>query len=289
MIPRIAICLLLLLKVVSFTCAEEIRFAASDLLSDFIRSEIEAFSQASDLTIDMDGVGSLPALDQLRTDEIDLAIVADPDGSIVKNQNYVVFPYAYAISVVVVNVNNPMNELSLQQLGGIYGENEEFKYINWGDLGLTVWNSRAIKPMAAQIQESISLELFKHVVFNGRGMKTSVALAKPEEVQKLIQEDVAAIGLLSHVPKSAGMKTIMVSQRRDAPAYGPSTDNVHYGDYPIRLPFYVVYRERDEARLRDLLVKLYSDEVDVKLKANGLVALPESVRRKILVDFELRK
>jgi DNA-binding transcriptional LysR family regulator len=59
--------------------AEEIRIAASDLLADYIKAPLKAYAAENDSTFVVDSIGSLPALDRLRSDEIDLAIIAVPD------------------------------------------------------------------------------------------------------------------------------------------------------------------------------------------------------------------
>ena len=85
------------------------------------------------------------------------------------------FPFAYDVAVIAVNESNPINDISLASLGGIFGSNEEFNYNSWGDLGLSGWGSRSIKALAGQNDESISLELFKFSVLRGGQMKTTVA------------------------------------------------------------------------------------------------------------------
>jgi hypothetical protein len=62
---------------------------------------------------------------------------------------------------------------------------------------------------------------------------------------------------------------------------------VHYGDYPIRLAFYIVYNLRDDARLRSTIRELLNDEVATSLRTNDLIALPETVRLKFLIDLDL--
>jgi hypothetical protein len=81
----------------------------------------------------------------------------------------------------------------------------------------------------------------------------------------------------------------MVSSGSDiyTPAFGPTDDNVHYGDYPIRLAFYIVYNLRDDAKLRPVIRELLDDEVAASLRANDLIALPDTVRRKFLIELDL--
>ena len=278
---------LLPLTLIASAQAEEIRIAASDLLADYIQAPLEAYGEENDTTFVVDSIGSLPALDRLRSDEIDLAIIAVPESTEVPRDEFSIYPFAYDAAVVVVNDSNPIDEISLSCLGGIFGASEEFNFNTWGDLGLSGWGSRNIKALAGTSEESIALELFKFSVFKGGAMKPSVAMVKDAEIEDLLRSDAASIAILSRMPENSNIKVLMVSDGADAPAFGPSDDNVHYGDYPIRLAFYIVYNKRDAAKLRKVIRELLDDEVAASLRENDLLALPDTVRRKLLIDLDL--
>ena len=281
--------LLLPLILIATAQAEEIRIAASDLLADYIKVPLKAYAAENDSTFVVDSIGSLPALDRLRSDEIDLAIIAVPDGDEVPRDEFSVYPFAYAAAVIVVNDSNPINEISLARLGGIFGSNEELNLNTWGELGLSGMGSRSIKALAGTNDESIALELFKYSILKGGAMKPSVSMVKDAEVEDLLRSDAASIAILSRMPEHKNIKVLMVSSDSDtyAPAFGPTDDNVHYGDYPIRLAFYIVYNLRDDARLRSTIRELLNDEVATSLRTNDLIALPETVRLKFMIDLDL--
>lgn len=271
--------------------ADEIRIAASDLLADYITEPLNAHAEEHDISFKIDKIGSLPALDRLRSDEIDLAIIAVPEGNEVPDQEFRVYPFAYDVAVVIVNESNPIDEVSLSQLGGVFGTNEELSFNTWGDMGLSGWGGRNIKPLSGTGEDSIALELFKYSVFKGGSMKPGVAMVKDSEVVDLVSDDAASIAILSQIPngEGQGVKVLMVSSNEDfnSTAFGPSDDNVHYGDYPIRLSFYIVYNQRDEEKLREVVRVLWDDEVAASLRENHLLSLPDTVRRKLLIDLDL--
>ncbi|MEN8661873.1 MAG: substrate-binding domain-containing protein [Lentimonas sp.] len=267
--------------------AEEIRISASDLLAEFIKAPLAAYGDENNITFDIEGVGSLPALDNLRSDDIDLAILAIPEMDAELREEYHLYPFAYDVAVVVVNASNPIDEITMDHLGGIFGANEEYNFNTWGDLGLSGWGSRSIKPIAAPSMDSISLELLKHSVFKGGGMKQKVTMSKDAEVEEQVVSDPASIAIISALPASNKVKAIMISETEDSPAFGPSEDNVHYGDYPIRLAFYIVFNKRDEEKLKPVLRVLFGDEIASSLRENKLFALPDTIRRKLTVDLDL--
>jgi phosphate transport system substrate-binding protein len=268
--------------------AEEIRIAASDLLADSIEAPLAAYGDANGITFKIDSIGSLPALDRLRSDEIDLAVIAVPEGEEVPRDTFSIYPFAYDIAVIAVNENNPIDEISVAYLGGIFGSNEEFNFNTWGDLRLSGWGTRNIKPLAAAGNDSIALELFKYTVFNRGAMKPGVAMVNDTEIVDLLASDAASIAILSSMPKNNRVKVLLISDSEGSPAFGPSDDNVHYGDYPIRLAFYIAFNPRDEAKVRPVIRELLDDSVAASLRANDFVALPDTVRRKLLLDLDLQ-
>ena len=157
------------------------------------------------------------------------------------------------------------------------------------NLGYPVGESRNIKALAGINDKSIALELFKHSIFKSGGLKPNVSVVKDTEIEDLIGSDVASIAILSRVPENSNIKVLMVSSGGDtyAPAFGPTDDNVHYGDYPIRLSFYILYNARDDVKVRSTIRELLNDEVATSLRANDFIALPDTLRRKFLIDLDL--
>ncbi|PXA04923.1 hypothetical protein DDZ13_02865 [Coraliomargarita sinensis] len=271
--------------------AEEIRMAASDLLAEFISPELTTFAKENKLDLKFEGMGSLPTLDRLRSDEIDLAIIAIPEGEEIPRDEFSVYPFAYDTAVIAVNNSNPMDEISIPRLGGIFGTNEELNFNTWGELGLAGWGSRNIKPLAGPAEGSISLELFRYSVFSGSAMKPSVAVLRSTEIENALAGNIASIGILSSLPESNNVKVLMVSEGDgpDNPAYGPTPENIHRGDYPIRLAFYIAFNPRDESKVEPLVRVLLEDKVAEVLNKNDLFALPDTVRSQFLLDLNLQQ
>ena len=266
--------------------ADDLRIAASDLLADAIRDPLTSFAERNEFDLQIDGIGSLPAMDRLRANEIDLAIIALPDDQEVPREEFAIYPFAYDASIIVTNESNPIDEISLARLGGIYGTNEEFNFNNWGELGLSGWGNRNIKPLTGVESESIALELFRYTVLSRGAMKTSVAMVQGREIESMVASDAASIAIMSGLPEADGLKVLMISSGANAPAFGPTRENIHFGDYPIRLVFYIAFYPRDSEKLNEILRTLLSDLVAESLEENQLFPLPSSVRRQLLVDLE---
>lgn len=267
--------------------AQEIRIAISDLLGSQLKAPLEAYAEGRDVSFEIQSIGSLPSMDKLGANEIDIAIIAQPlDASPIPSQ-YKSLVFAYEAPVVIVSSGNPVNEVSLGGLGGIFGSSEEQNFQTWSDLGFAAMGSRKIKPYVGQDDDSIAFELFRHIALTSGAVRANVAYVNDDEVEALVTADNASIAVISRLPTEKNIKTMLISSREGSPAYGPNVDNIHFGDYPIRLPFYIVYNERDESRLKDVLRVLLSADVSELLEANNFFPLPNTVRRKMTFDLDL--
>lgn len=279
---------LVLLAVIPYVNGEEVRMAVSDLLADAINPVIERVFEEEGIDCELESIGSLPAMDRLQSNQIDLAILAIPQQSALPREDFQVYPFAYDATVVVVGEGNPLDEISLIELAGIYGISESLNFTSWGDLGLSGWGSRRIKPVSGSDEGSICLELFRNrVLFNGE-LKPSVDVLRNHEVEKLLYSDSAAIAVMSSIPKDENLKVLMLSRTVDSPAYGPSNDNIHFDDYPIRLAFYIVGSFSNQTVPERILQVLWSDELSGILEENGFFPLPETVRRKYQMDLNFQ-
>jgi ABC-type phosphate transport system substrate-binding protein len=279
--------ILILLSGQTALSEESMRFAISDLLADTVTASLEELSETEELGLSIRSMGSLPALERLRTGNIDLAIMAFPKGSEIPRSEFSIYPFAYAASIVAVNENNPLDEISLSRLAGIFGTSEEYNFTTWGDIGLSGWGSRKIKPLSGHTEGSIALELFKHSVLVEGSLKPSVDIVLEEEVIDLLDKDPALISVLSRIPEESSAKILLLASDDNSPAYGPTDDNIHFGDYPIRLTFYIVGPKSESSQLGQILRFMWSDEMSEQLTEEGFFALPETVRRKLTMDLDM--
>jgi hypothetical protein len=159
----------------------------------------------------------------------------------------------------------------------------------WGDLGLTGRGSRSIKALADQNDESIALELFKHTAFKGVKLKASVERTSRATIESILAQNAAAIAILSRKPDDPMIKLLSVAEAEDLPAFGPSDDNVHYGDYLFRLSFYLVLPDTDTMGVADVALELLGDPMATVLADAGLIPLPKAVRQQLQMDLNLSR
>ena len=284
--------LYLLLIFTSITAhAAEIRIAISDLIADDISETIQELAKESAVEISIISIGSLPAIDSLRADEISLAIVVTPENSDSVTQlldnTYKSFTFAYSTAVVAVNEANPINEVSFYNLQGIYGSDPDLSVENWSSLGVGSLVGRSIRPLIKRDEKSVSAELFRYTVLQGEAMKLAVNEAVDSEIEEMLVNNKAAVAVLPYLPDNPKIKALMISTDSESPAFGPTNDNVYYGDYPIRLPFQIVYKEERESELSEVLRILLSDEVTNVIRTNHLFVVPNAIRESLASSLGL--
>ena len=267
--------------------AANVHIAVSDIISDNISDTVQTLAEANSIEISVISIGSLPAMDALRRDEISLAVVAVPDDNELLDDTLKILPFAYSTAVVAVKEANPIDEVSFYDLRGIFGSDSDLNVETWGALQVQSLADRLIKPLIVQDEMGISIELFRHVVLAGDSMKLTVNQVIDSEIEEMLVNNVSSIAVLPHLPDNQAIKALMISTNPKSPAFGPTNDNVYYGDYPIRLPFQIVYKKDRESELTKTLRILLSDELTEALRANHLFVPPDTVRASFTKSLDL--
>ena len=102
--------------------ANEVRLAASDLLAAVLAPPLESYAAERELAVKLESIGSLPAMQKMAANEFDLAIIAVPTEQPLPQEGYRVYPFAYSAAFVAVNLSNPLDEISVSRLAGIFGD-----------------------------------------------------------------------------------------------------------------------------------------------------------------------
>lgn len=278
----------LLLCIVSLQLRSEIRLVGSDLIEAVLLTPLNAYADANALSLDIDMIGTQPGMSELEDGSADLLLAALPDGPPADTRDYVYHPFAFKIVILAVNNENDLAEISLPQVSGIFAESSERYFTRWGELGMGgVMANRAIQPVVLDDNASVLLELFKHRALDGSAIKQDVLRASSvTELEQMLTSDVRVIAITDRpVAANVGRSLSVASGKPGEFAFDPRAENVFYGDYPIRLPFYLVYPEEKEPQLRDLLQLMYTDEFSAVVGQQGFLVLPANIRKR--VSFEI--
>lgn len=276
---------LVLVVGLSFTpcsVAAELKIGGSDWLGADFEAALRAFSNKENQPVSASFQGSRPGLDALRAGKVDLAIVAlAPDEKIGEGE-LVVSTWAYRIAVVAVPRSIGLTQISFTQLDGFFGASGPAGFTHWRDVGVT---GRAAQltvgtHVLAGDTDAVSVDIFRHLALRVPRIKSSVMRHQLVETlkDKLAAEE-GGLAILPEDPADAELRVLAVARADGEPAYTPSRENIHTGDYPLRTPLFLVYRHESAPALQRLLVFLWSEDAARSvMQGSHCVPVPASAR-----------
>ncbi len=265
--------------------AADVRLTISDLVADAVSPVLREAAEAQGIVLDLRSLGSLPAVTEMRNEEIDVAVLAHPLSAAPLDESLTVVPLAFELVFVIAHSRNPVNDLNLRQLAGIFGSGEELNLTQWLELGVTDLAGRSINLAALSDARSMAIELFRNSTLAGRQFRSAVNMLSFSALEAFLAGDPSTIGLSNRQPTHRQLKVISVSQREGTPAFRPNPENAFFEDYPLRLPFVIAFPERARARVMPVINILLGDEVAAALESIHKVPLPEAARANVLSDL----
>lgn len=268
----------------------EVRVVGSDLLGKNVTETLTAYSKRNDLGLTLDLEGSRAGLLQLKAGQADLAVVVFPPGENPPEDPFVALPVAYYTAVVVVPASLPLTQIKFNQLNAIYGDDAQSGLKRWNDLGVTgEWANRSILPNIPGPSGGITYDLFRYMVLTAPALKPTIGVrASLDETLASISGDEGGMAIMPVLPPNRPrLKTLLVGRGEHDVAFGPTPENIHSGDYPIRLPLYLVFRKDAVKRLQTTLRYLMSEDALPMWESAHLVPLPIQARNQQIFDLEV--
>ncbi|MEM7394296.1 MAG: phosphate ABC transporter substrate-binding protein, partial [Verrucomicrobiota bacterium] len=184
---------------------------------------------------------------------------------------------------VYVNKDNPIRNLSLQQVDAVYsvarnGGHPE-AITTWGQLGLTgAWRSRPIGIYGRNALSGTYGYFKKHALFKGDfNPKVQEQVGSAEVVNK-VTLDLGGIGYSGIGYRTSGVRAVPLSKKTGGTILEPTYQNVVMGSYPLSRVLYVYVAKEPGKPLppiqREFLkLVLSKDGQDIVLK-DGYLPLP---------------
>lgn len=265
--------------------AGEITLVGSDLLKPALEPVLAQPPRSSAGAVRLRLEGSHAGLRELRAGKADLAVVAFAPNEPLPETEFRLVPLAYQVDVLVVTGNNPIRQVSYAQLGGLFGEKEAVNHRQWGALGAKgVWEDKTVTLSTVESPDSLALDLFRFTVLRVPQLKTTMSIhPNLDELLRRVRVDDTTIALFPCMPAdTAGLHVLLVARDDKDVAFGPTPENVHTGDYPIRLPFYIVFKPERAIELAGVVGTLLGDPAAAELTKLGYVSVPANFRREAL-------
>jgi len=176
---------------------------------------------------------------------------------------------------ILVHRDNPLNEISIEQLGEIYKEGG--KITKWSQLGVTMPRGKDNIGVVTRQSNSGTVHYFKEVVV---GKKTEFRLGAvvangSNDVSKIIGYTVNSIGFSGMAYVTPEVKVLKVSKKTGGPAVAPSIASTLDGSYPISRPLFMYTAGEPEGAVKEYLAWILSDAGQQIEKESGYVPLPK--------------
>lgn len=259
--------------------AANITVKGSDTLVILAQKWAEVYMGShSDVKIQVTGGGSgvgFAALQNKTTDLADASRKIKPAEVAACVKTFGKRPTEYKVALdglsVYVNEANPINELTIDQLDGIFsGKTKNWKDVGGPDAPIVVYSRE---------NSSGTYEFFKEHVLKGKDFAANAQTMQGTAVLlQAVAREKNGIGY-GGAAYGAGAKTIKVKKDESSPAITPTEETVLSGTYPIWRYLYVyVNPQIDKGEIAKYLNWIRSDEGQKLVKEIGYYPLPKNLR-----------
>jgi len=191
------------------------------------------------------------------------------------------FTVGYDALAVYVHKDNPLKEITIEQLAEIYGEGG--KITQWSQLGLThpsCTNDEIIR--VSRQSNSGTYHYFREALLGKeRDFKLgSRDLHGSKDVVELVERTPCAIGYSGMGYATDRVKMLKVGKKTGEPAYEPTLETALKGTYPIARPLYMYSLGKPTGEAKKYLEWIYSEAGQKIVEKSGYVPLPEDERNK---------
>ena len=247
--------------------SKQITVAGSTTCLPIAESAAEAFEEISGVSVLVSGLGSSAGIEAVSNGTADIASSSRQLNSDEQSLGLTEIVIAHDGIAVIVNTENPVQNLSTDQLRDIYSG----KITNWSEVGgddLTI-------QLVNRDEASGTREAFKTIVMDGASFDRSAAvLSGTGQVRDVVSRSVGAIGYISLgfvESKYAETEVRAISVNH----VEPSEKTIASSGYPISrdLYFYVKGTPCEEAQ--SYIDYVLSDEMDEIIRDAGFIPVTD--------------
>ena len=233
---------------------------------------------AAEVRISVTGGGSGTGIAALINNTVDIANASrqikakEVESAQANGSDPIEFVIARDAIAVIVHLENPVDELTLQQLSDIYSG----KISNWREVG---GDERPIVRLSRETNSGTHVYFLETVLRLGDKENdtlfstNTLLLPSSEGISVEIRQNPNAIGYdgLGYVTEE--MKVITVAIDADGPYVYPSAESVNNGSYPIARDLYMYTNGEPTGAIAEYLAWILSPEAQEIVSALGFVPI----------------
>jgi phosphate transport system substrate-binding protein len=186
----------------------------------------------------------------------------------------------YDALAIYVHKDNPLNEITLEQIAQIYAEGGTIT--KWSDLGVTIPGAANDTIVRVSRQSSSgTYEFLREHVLNKKDFKLgSRDMNGSKEVVELVGSTPTAIGYSGMGYATPAVKMLKVKKSAQEPAYEPTIANTLAKTYPIARALELYTLGEPEGAVKDYINWILSDAGQKVVEQAGFVPLPPERRTR---------
>ncbi len=259
----------------------------SDTMVNLAQTWAEEYAKIDPtVSVEVSGGGSGTGIAALISGTVDLANSSrqmEPEEMKRAEENAEKLPQKFVVGydalAVYVHKDNPLNEITIEQLADIYGEGGN----------ITKWSQLGIEHPACEKDEIIRISrqsnsgtyhYFREALLGTeRDFKLgSRDLHGSKDVVELVERTPCAIGYSGMGYATDRVKKLKIAKKAGEPAYEPTVETTLDGTYPIARPLYMYSLGEPTGAVKKYLEWIYSDVGQKIVEESGYVPMPEEQR-----------
>jgi phosphate transport system substrate-binding protein len=265
-----------------------IQNTGSDTMVNLAQAWAEEYAKVDPaVSIEVSGGGSGTGIAALINGTVDIANCSrkmEPEEIAKAKQNTGKEPREFVVGydglAVYVHKSNPLEEITLEQLAGIYGEGGVTT--QWSQLGVKLPGGASDQIVRVSRQSnSGTYQYFRESILGkGRDFKLgSVDQNGSKDVVELVSKTPGAIGYSGMGYATPEVKILHVAKKAGNPAYAPTVESTLNGTYPISRPLFMYTLGQPSGAIAKYLDWIHSDAGQKIVAQSGYVPLPKGGAR----------
>ena len=239
----------------------------SDTLVNVAQAWAEAYREVNpDIAVAVTGGGSGTGIAAMINGTVDIAnasrAMKEKEIKLAKSkgQNPIEHIVGFDALAVFLNEKNPLNEISIEQLAEIYGE--DGKTENWSDIGIEVPGCKNQEMVLVSRQNnSGTYAYFRQAVL---GKKRDYKLGTRDmhgskDVVDLVEKTPCAIGYSGLAYATSHIKMACIKSKDGEPCVVPTVETASDRSYPIARPLFMYTNGEPEGDIKKYLDWILSD------------------------------
>lgn len=259
-----------------------IQNTGSDTMVNLAQAWAEEYAKvAPGVSVEVSGGGSGTGIAALENGTVDIANssrTVEPREAEIARKNTGKEPKEYLVGydalAVYVNKANPIDEITLAQLAGIYAE--DGKVTKWSEMGVTMpAGADEIIRISRQSNSGTYAYFREAVLGNGHDFKLgSRDMHGSKDVVELVSKTPGAIGYSGMGYTTPEVKMLRVARKAGDTAWAPTVENTLTQAYPIARPLLMYTLGEPAGEVKAYLDWVHSPAGQAIVRATGYVPLP---------------